>query len=221
MSPPRDLIVVGGGGHARVVVDVARSRPELWNVVGFVDTRRVDETATLLGVPQLGDDADARSLVAARGVALVLGVGSVGVSDARASIVARYAPATPSWASPVHARAWVSPAATLGAGVVVSAGAIINAGARLGDHVVVNTGAIVEHDVQLGDFTQAAPGATIGGGAIIGERCYLGLGCRIRDHVRLGDRVAVGMGAVVVKSAPDACVLIGCPARPVEPGGRP
>lgn len=219
MSGPRDLLVVGGGGHARVVVEVARSRPDCWNLVGFVDPQPAVDTASLLGLARLGDDQAGLTLVAEKGVALVLGVGSVGVSALRASIVARYAEARADWASPIHAGAWVSPTANVGSGVVVSAGAVVNAGARLGDHVVVNTGAIVEHDVVLGTFTQAAPGSAIGGGTTIGSQCYLGLGCRIRDHVSLGDRVTVGMGAVVVRSAHADCTLLGTPARPTGPGG--
>lgn len=207
-------MVVGGGEHARVVIEAARSRPELWSVEGFVDPQPCTETAELLRVRRLGDDEEAFRI--ARGspdACFILGVGPLGPSPARAEIVARYAAHAARWATVVHAHAWLSPTAMLGPGAVVFAGAVLNAGARVGDHGVVNTGAIVEHDVRLGPFAMVGPGAAIGGGAVVGERSYLGLGCRVRDHVTIGRDVMVGMGAVVVGSVPDGQCVMGVPAR--------
>ena len=42
MSTIRDLVVLGGGGHARVVIQAAQSRPTEWNVVGYVDPNKRD-----------------------------------------------------------------------------------------------------------------------------------------------------------------------------------
>lgn len=217
MSGPRELVIIGGGEHARVVIEAARSRPDLWSVVGFVDPLPAETTTSRLGVPRLGDDEFGLALAQEGRVAFILGVGSVGVAThKRQAVVDRYSRLPVRWGCVVHAFAWVSPSAQLGQGVMISAGATVNSGARLGDHCVVNTGAVVEHDVTLGAFSQVAPAAAIGGGASIGEQCYLGLGCRVRDHVRIGQRVGVGMGAVVVASVPDDTTVIGVPARALK-----
>jgi acetyltransferase EpsM len=213
---PRDLLVIGGGGHARVLIDTARSRPDAWRVAGFVDPRGCEDDAGPLGVRWLGDDSEAFRLVhSTADLSVILGVGAVGSTSRRQEIVARYERRGVRWASIVHARAWVSPSAQLGAGVLVCAGAVVNAGAVIGDHCVVNTGAIVEHDVVLGDFVQVAPGAVVGGGTAIGEATYLGLGCRVRDHVQIGPRALVAMGAVVAESVDAGQRVMGVPARPV------
>jgi acetyltransferase EpsM len=209
----RALVVVGGGEHGRVVVETARSRPDLWDVAGFVDPQPCTETATRLGLRRLGDDdwvATATSLPW-----LVLGLGAVGISRLRERIVARYAAHAPQWASLVHAAAWVSPTAVLEPGTVVMAGAVVNSGARLGPHVVVNTGAVVEHDVVCGAFVQLGPGAVVGGGTTIDAGSYLGLGCRVRDHVHIGPEALVGMGAVVVGDVEGGTAVAGVPARPL------
>jgi len=212
--PTHDLIVIGGGEHARVVIEAARSRPESWRLLGFVDPSPCHETVSSLGIDRLGSDDEGLARAGASGgPAFILGLGCVGVGPRRHELTTRYDARSARWATVVHARAWVSPSAVLGRGVLVSAGAVVNAGARLGDHTVVNTGAIIEHDVVLGPFTQAAPGAVLGGAAVIGAGSYLGLGCRVRDHVRIGDGVVVGMGAVVVDSVPDRQVVVGVPAR--------
>jgi acetyltransferase EpsM len=214
----RPLVVVGGGEHARVVADAARTRPETWRLVGFADPEPAVDAADRLGLSNVGDDAalvawleekpaDARPW-------LVLGVGSIGV---RRAIIGRLGAAT-EWATVVHAAAWVSPTATLGPGAVVLAGAVVNSGADVGAHAIVNSGAIVEHDVRLGAFTHVAPGALLGGGTRTGEGVFLGLGARVRDHVAIGDHAVVGMGAVVTDDVPANTTVTGSPARARDDG---
>jgi acetyltransferase EpsM len=214
----RPLVVIGGGEHARVVIEAARSGPDLWDVTGFVDPEPCAETAARLGVPRLGGDEWVGT--ATPRPWLVLGVGAVGVSRRRAQIVARYDGTGASWATVVHAAAWVSPTAVLEPGAVVMAGAAVNSGARIGAHAVVNTGAVVEHDVVVGEFAQLGPGAVVGGGAAIERDAYLGLGCRIRDHVRIGSEALVGMGAVVIGDVEARAVVVGVPAERLPEGAR-
>jgi acetyltransferase EpsM len=215
----RALVVVGGGQHAAVVVEAARSRPDRWRVVGFSERDRASRLARREPeLEDLGDDDALRARLtdASSGgrevPVVVLGVGGGTRPGGRASIVERFDRQT-EWATVVHAAASVSPSATVGAGVVIGAGAIVQAGASIGGHAIVNSGAIVEHDVVLGAHVHLAPGAVVGGGTTIGDGAFVGLGARIRDHVTVGAGATVGMGAVVVDDvAPDEVVL-GVPAR--------
>jgi acetyltransferase EpsM len=208
----RLLTVIGGGEHARVVIETAQSAPEQWVVEGFVDPSPCDETQRRLGVAWLGDDTRALARPAAERF-YVLGVGSVGISDVRKRIVERYLAAGAQFATVVHARAWVSPTAQLAAGSVVLAGAIIQSGARLGEHTLVGTGAIVEHDVTFGEYVQTGPGVVLGGGVTVGAGSYLGLGACVRDHVTIGAGVLVALGAVVTANVSDGARVMGVPAR--------
>jgi acetyltransferase EpsM len=207
----KSLVVIGGGEHARVVIEAARTRPDLWTVEGFVDPLSCDDTQKRLGVTWLGDDTSLDKLTGDR--RYVLGVGAVGVGDVRRSIVERYRAAGAQFATIVHSHAWVSPTAVLDEGAVVFAGAIVQTGAHVGAHAVVGTSCVVEHDVSLGAFVQLGPGAILGGGASVGEGSYLGLGSRVRDHISIGARVMVGMGAVVTAGVADGAVVVGIPAR--------
>ena len=208
----RALIVIGGGEHARVVIDAARTRPETWSVVGFIDQQSRPTLVDDWNVPWLGDDAAGLALARARrDVSFVIGIGGAEVREAMASA---FAPAAPSWATVVHAAAVVSARATLAPGAVVLATAVVGPGARVGEHAIVNNGAIVEHDVELGAFTHVAPRAVIGGGARVGARVFLGLGCAVRDHVTIGDGARVAMGAAVVGSLAAGAKVRGIPARP-------
>ncbi len=207
------LVVIGGGEHARVVLEAARSRPDLWDITGFVDVNPNPETERRLGVLRLGGDVEGRNLSAGGSVQFVLGLAGLGAQGARMALVKTYDEAGAHWATIVHANAWVSPTAHLGEGVFVSAGAVVNTGARVERHAVINTSAVVEHDVVVEAFAHLAPGAVIGGGARIGSHAYVGLGARVRDHVAIGEGATIGMGAVVVGPVPPNVVVIGNPAK--------
>lgn len=210
-----DLVIVGGGEHARVVADAARSLPERWSLVGFTDRDPGPGAAERLGLEHLGDDdALLGSTVPRRSPDapwLVLGIGDLAT---RRTLAGRFTAS--SWAAIIHRAAWVSPSAIVAEGAVVLGGAIVNAGAWIGVHAIVNSGAIVEHDVEVGPFAHLAPGAVIGGGARIGPGAFVGLGAAVRDHVEVGADAIVGMGAVVVADVPAGATVVGVPARTRE-----
>ncbi len=210
------LLVVGGGEHARVVIEAARSQGGCWAEIVFCDAQECAVTRERLGVARIGGDAEGLALAGKGGVEVVIGVGNVGVSPVRARIAKSYADAGARFAVVIDARAIVSPTARVGAGALIMPGAIVNTGAVIGAHCVLNTGAIVEHDVVLGDFANVGPGAAIGGGSSVGVGSYLGLGSRVRDHVRIGSAVIVGMGSVVPADIEDGRTVMGVPARPVS-----
>ena len=214
------LVVLGGGEHARVVIDAARSQGDRWVVQGFV-APEAGEAATP-DVPWLGDDAtlEARlqDLAPDDRPWLVLGFGggeTTGALAARTATTERFTDAR--WATIVHATAWVSPSAKLEQGVVVLAGAVVNTGAHVLHHAIVNSAAVVEHDVVIGAGSHVAPGAVIGGGTHVHGHAFIGLGARVRDHIEIGAGAVVGMGAVVVESIEPGATVVGIPARRHEP----
>jgi sugar O-acyltransferase (sialic acid O-acetyltransferase NeuD family) len=205
-----EIVVVGGGEHARVVVDAIRTDLARWTITGYIDPAHPPELEEL-GLRWLGGDEEASQQMAGR--RFIIAVGGHGRPERRVAIAERYDRLGASWGTVVHARSAVSISASVRPGVTVLAGAIINAGARIGSHAIVNSAAVVEHDVTLGEFVHVAPGAVIGGGTSIGPRSLIGLGARVRDHIHIGADVVVGMGAVVVNDVTDRSTVVGVPAR--------
>lgn len=204
------IVIIGGGEHARVLIEAIRSGSSAQDVVGFVDPEPCEETARRLGVPRLGDED---VLVDHPGAVGLLGFAAPDARERRREAVRRLSPLLSGWATVIHASAWVSPTAKLEEGAVVMAGAVVQGGAVIGAHAIVNSRAVVEHDVVLGEHVHVAPGATLGGAARVGALAHIGLGAAVRDHVSIGAGAIVGMGAVVVRDVASGATVKGVPAR--------
>lgn len=200
------LILIGGGGHAKVVLD-SLSPTDRARLAGFLDD---DPAAGLLDMPDapahLGPLAEMDRLGDTQ---LIIAIGDLRLRRRLIDQLthAAFCPAV------VHRSAVISASATLGAGVLVGPGAIINAGARAGNHAIINSGAIIEHDCVLGVNTHIAPGATLGGGVRVGEHTLVGLGSTVLPGITIGTGCTIGAGSVVTRDVEDGATVAGVPGR--------
>lgn len=200
------LLIIGAGGHGRVLADAALAMRQ-WQSIAFVDDR-VD-VQSVSGVPWLGTSADLERLAQDYRAA------AVGIGDARARLQLLERCGQIGFALPqiVHPSAVVSSFASLGDGTVVFAQAAINAGTVVGRGCIVNTGATVDHDCELGDGVHVCPGAHLAGGVIVGSRAWLGIGSCVRQGLQIGADAIVGGGAAVVSNVGPGLTAVGVPAR--------
>ena len=206
------VVGFGAGGHAKVVIEILRSRGE-YEIVGLLDARRELWSTQVLGVEVLGDDSLMAELKQ-RGIDhAFIGVGTVGEAQPRRQLYEKVIGFGFEVVAAIHAAAVVSTSAKIGAGPTIMAGAIVNAQAVIGNNVIVNTGAIVEHDCVIGDHTHIATGARLAGGVHVGPGSHIGIGAVVRQEIRIGEGAIVGAGAVVVRDVPDFKTVIGVPAR--------
>lgn len=204
----RRLLVIGAGGHAAVVIEVARA-------AGFDPVAALDPGggADVLGVPiRGGDDLIAAVLAEGSVDAAVVALGSHGL---RRKLGLRIRALDGPMPPVIHPSAIVSASARIGAGTVVMAGAIINARAVIGADCIINTGAIIEHDCVLGDGVHAAPRSVMGGTCRLGDGTLFGIGAVARPGTTIGAGVVVGAGSVVVSSIADGLTVAGNPAAPL------
>lgn len=208
----RRLLVVGAGGHAKVVIEVARAAG--WTPIAAVDPHRKGD---VLGVPVQGTDDDIAALWASGTIDSV--VIAIGDNRLRQTLATRARALGCQTASLVHPAAQLSPTARTGEGVVVMAGAIVNADVTIGHDCIVNTGAVVEHDCVLADGVHAAPRSVMGGSCRIGRATLFGIGATARPGTTIGAYAIVAAGAVVVSDVPDHAEVAGVPARPLRRTG--
>lgn len=208
-----NCIVLGGGGHAKVVIDCLQSLDGI-DVVGVLDAgNAMDASACVLNVPVLGGDELLAGLKD-RGVThFALGFAGIGPNAARERLFQLALQTGLQSLTVIHPSAVVSKGASVGAGVQIFAGAIVNVAAVLGEGCIVNTGSIVEHDAVMEPFSHLASGARIAGGVTIGRRAFIGSGATVIQGVTVGHDAIVGAGAVVISDVHPGAKVVGVPAR--------
>ncbi len=214
----KPVIVIGGGGHARVVMDALRLRGV--SMLGICDPALPPGTSGPFGVPVLGDDEAVAAFDPAQ-VDLVNGVGSIQSTQARRRVFEAFNRRGYRFAAVAHPSAIVAQDVTLDEGAQVMAGVIIQSGTAVGRNAIINTGARVDHDCRIGDHVHIAPGATLSGGVIVGEGTHVGVAAAVIQSVRLGRNCLIGAGTVVTRDVPDDTRLVTPASRtlPERAGG--
>jgi len=205
------VIIVGGGGHATVALEVLRCMSR--DVVGYLSP--VASKDGCGGIAFLGDDDEIRHYSSEK-VCLVNGVGSVKSQNNRVKVFNKFKRLGYDFATVVHPSAVVASDVKLGEGCQVMAGVVLQPGVCCGENVVVNTKAGVDHHCSIGAHSHLSVGATLSGHVCVGERAHLGVGCIVIQGVTIGREAVVGAGSVVIRDVPDFLTVVGVPARGIN-----
>ncbi|MBA3662130.1 MAG: acetyltransferase [Gammaproteobacteria bacterium] len=204
MLPKNQLIIIGAGGHGKVVLSTALACNK--TVLGFIDNDQTIHHTELNDYPVLGDiDFIHRNQHA-------YAVLAIGHNATRKNIAIQLSPDLKSPAL-IHPAAYVHPSAQIGCGTVVFAGAVIQPDVIIGEHCIINTGTTVDHDCVIGNFVHLAPGVHLAGNIIVKEGAFLGIGSVVIPNTLIGAWAIVGAGSVVIKPVPPDLTVMGVPAK--------
>jgi sugar O-acyltransferase (sialic acid O-acetyltransferase NeuD family) len=206
-----DVFVFGASGHAKVVIDVLRSRGEFRPAAVFDDDRE-KAGAAVLGVTVAGD----RVVLESRRGELRHGIVAIGSNEARLQIADWLARKGFGFVVAAHSHAVIAGDARLGEGTVLMAGVVVNSDADIGRHVIVNTGASVDHDCVVEDGVHLAPGVRLCGGCRVGKGALVGVGAVLVPGVQVGAGAVVGAGSVIIEDLPAGARVAGNPARRLQ-----
>ena len=205
------VIVVGGAGQGRQVIDAIEARGE-HVVVGVLD-RTLAIGSNVAGYKVLGNDTQFRACATASGAKGF--VVAIGDNFTRGALLDRLGTECPDMeaCTVVHPSAVVARDAVIGAASILLAGAIVSNSCVVGRGVLFGTKSSVDHDCELGDHASLAPAATTAGTVRIGCRTALGVGANVIHGVTIGSDSVIGAGALVLADLPDRVVAYGAPAQ--------
>lgn len=200
MNQSNTVNLFGGGGHAKVVMDIVEAQG--YEVGCLYDDN--PHCTVIHGWPVYK-----ASEVKVIGPLII----SIGSCKARKMIAERY---NVEFSCAIHPGAVISGSAVIGEGTVVMPGAIINADVTIGRHCIINTKASVDHECIIGDYVHIAPGATLSGNVEVGECSWIGVGACVKQGVKIGKNCMIGAGSVVLKDIPDNVVAYGNPCKIIK-----
>lgn len=207
----RPLVLVGGGGHCRSVIEAAESAGR--------------EIKCVLDLPQyVGGDVSGYPIAASDDAIpeyvadceFVVTLGATENPAPRRKLHQLVKEAGGRLATIVASTAFVSPRAEIGEGTVVLHHALVNANARVGESCIINSGALIEHDARVGDITHVSTGVRVNGACEVGSDCFIASGVTLAHGVKVCDGVMVGAGSVISKDLEVSGVYVGMPARKVR-----
>ena len=166
----KKVIVVGAGGHAKVVADALLCSGE-FELLGFADDNVAIGTkilenheviSTIDGFLSWKNNVDF----------LALGIGNLVV---RSKLVNQLSNDF-KWTAVIHPSAVVATSAILGEGVTILANAVVASQAEIEAFAIIDAGVIVDHECRIGKYTHLCIGSLIGSNSSISDNYKTELG---------------------------------------------
>lgn len=190
----KQLILLGGGGHCKSVIDVAESAG--YTILGILDKPELVGTR-ILDYEIIGTDDDILQYVDK--AEFLITVGQIKSPATRQKLAALVEQAGGRFATVIANDAYVSKYAKIGTGTVVMHKAVLNADACIGEHCIINTMANIEHEVQIGGFCHVSTGVMVNGNCVIGDEVFIGSGSVLYNGISVIDNAIIPAGSVVRK----------------------
>ena len=201
----RAIIIYGGGGHGKSLIDLIRAL-HTYEIAGILDDN-LPVNSKIMGISVLGG-VELLPKLHAQGIHLAVNaVGGIGNVLIRVQVFHHLAEAGFGCPTLVHPTAYIEPSANLANGVQIFLHAYVGSEVKVGFGSIINTGAIVSHDCSIDEVVNISPGAILAGGVKIGREALIGMGATINLYTSIGAGSLVGNGATVKGDVPEKSIV--------------
>lgn len=193
----KPLVLIGGGGHAKVLLDMLLKQKA--KILAVVAPEPIGRSVIFAGLKQYFSDEDVFNFNPDE-VLLVNGLGSLPNNSLRHTIYEKFTQAGYKFASIISSDASVSDYCSLSQGVQIMPGVVINVDVSIGENTIINSGAIIEHDCNIGKHNHVAPGAVLSGNVLTADYVHIGTGARVIQSLSIGSHCLIAAGATLTKN---------------------
>ena len=191
----KDIILIGGGGHCKSVIDVIEKEGQ-FKIAGIVDKPEF-LGSDILGYSVIGNDSDLGNLAKKYQYALIT-VGQIKSPLLRIKLFELAEKSGFTLPSIISPRAYISKHAMVGKGVVIMHDVLINANAKIGDNCIINSKVLIEHDCSISKHCHISTNATINGGVTVKPGCFIGSGAITKESIIIAKNSFIKAGSLVV-----------------------
>jgi sugar O-acyltransferase (sialic acid O-acetyltransferase NeuD family) len=200
-----DLLILGAGGHGKVVAEIALMTNKWSNVVFLDDNPEHNEVDN---IPVVGKIKDCFLLKSKYQDAFV----AIGNNQLRLKWINKLSNEGFRLPTIIHPFTSVSSYCRIGEGTVIMPGAVLNTGVVIGRACIINTSSSIDHDCVLEDGVHISPGVSIGGTVRVGSCTWICIGSHVANNIKIGYGSVIAAGATVIKPVPDNVMVAGVPA---------
>ena len=191
------IVLIGGGGHSRVVMDAITCRGE-YGIAGIVDPALSVESK-VHGVPVLGSDEILSELFSGGTRNAFVSLGSIGDPSERKRLAGMAKEIGFKLPVIIHPETVIAQDVKIAEGTFIAPSVTINTGSVIGRNTIINTSASIDHDCVIGDFVHIAPGVVLCGGVKVPENVHVGPGVIIIQNINIVPGAFLKAGTVVTK----------------------
>ena len=209
-----DIILIGGGGHCKSVIDTLQKSTQ-FNIKGIIDLK--EKVGSLINdVKIIGDDNDLEKIFKNGIKYAFITIGSIGNPAKRIQLFEKAKKIGFKFPCIIDSTAIIARNVIFDEGTFVGKRVIINSNTKVGRNCIINSGAIIEHDCQIGDDVHIAPGVVLSGNVYIGINTHVGTNSTIIQGIKIGKNTLIGAGSVLVKNISKNKKAYGNPCKEVE-----
>lgn len=210
----KKLVLLGGGGHCKSVLDTLLRSNEFSEIV--ICDPALPKGSPLFGFRIVGND-NMLPFLMDRGFRFAfITIASIKDTSLRRALVKKAETLGFQFPEVIDPSAVISKYAVIGNGSFIGKNVVVNADAVIGCHCILNTGSIIEHECFIGDYTHVSVGAVLCGNVHVGCDSFVGASATVKQGISIGERAIIGAGSVVMKDLPSAVKAYGNPCRVIE-----
>lgn len=210
----KKLILVGGGGHCKVVLSQIKKLKE-FEVVGIVDNYK-PVGSSINGVNIIGTDEDLPKFYKEGIIYALITVGSVQDNSKRYNLFKLVKDIGYSLPIIISPTAIIDETVKIGEGTVIMPNCIVDANSYIGENCIINSNTTIGHDCVINNNCHIAPGVNIAGSVEIEELSFIGIGATIIQGIKIGKNVTIGAGSIVSKNIFNNMITVGYPAKVIK-----
>ena len=202
------LVIIGAGGHAASLANVALSAG--FDIKYFIDPDKAGQT--LCDIEIINDLSQLKNITD-YSYAIAIGDNSTRESVHK-NLIKNYGAIQ--FPPLIHSAAVLSFNINIGEGTVVMPNSVIGPNSKIGSFCIINTSSSIDHDCTMSDYASMAPGSVTGGRVLIGTRSAISIGASIKHGISIGSDTVIGGASYVEKNIGDNLVAYGVPAKVIE-----
>lgn len=208
----KKLLLIGGGGHCKSIIDSLISGRNDFDQIGIIDTKEKVGT-DISGIKIIGSDSELEELYDEGYRYAFISLGSVGNPDKRMKCYDYLRGIGYELPNIIDKDSIIAKEVKLECGIYVAKRVAINAGTQISECAIINTGAVVEHDCKIGKFVHIAPGSVVCGNVSVGDYSHIGANSTIIQGIKIGDRALIGAGSTIIREVSMGITVVGVPGR--------
>jgi UDP-perosamine 4-acetyltransferase len=211
----KEIILLGAGGHASVVLNILKQYDNI-DIIGFTDLN-YPALKKYKGHKILGTDKKLSDIYKNnQATHAFISLGSTCNNQLRKNLFNIIIDLGYKSLNIIHKNSVIAENIKLGTGNLISSGVNINPDVIIGNNNIINTGSIIEHGTKIGDHVHVAPGSILAGNVKVGNLSHIGLGARVIEGINIGKNCLIGAGAVIIEDVPDNSVVVGVPGEIIK-----